>query len=140
MAQGKPWDGMSVTEEELAEQCRAAQQSPSVEATFRRYRLNTWVSSKTQAVNITLWATNDAHPITEQDFEGGAEGVRRVGPGRQFRPERLRAAEAVPARSRRNRSACALLVATRRARVLAQRAPLSTVGARGTSRVDARRR
>jgi phage terminase large subunit-like protein len=65
-----PAIGTSVKEEELAEQCRAAQQSPSVEATFRRYRLNTWVSSKTQAVNIALWAKNDAHSITEQDFEG----------------------------------------------------------------------
>ncbi len=67
-----PAIGITVTEEELAEQCRIAQQSPSLESAFKRYRLNVWVSSLSQAVDITLWTKNDVHPVTEQDFEGAA--------------------------------------------------------------------
>jgi phage terminase large subunit-like protein len=66
--------GVTVQEEELAEQCRAAQQSPLLESTFRRYRLNTWVAQVERAVDMQVWAASDAHPVTERDFEG-ASGV-----------------------------------------------------------------
>jgi phage terminase large subunit-like protein len=65
-----PAMGVTVTKEELVEQCRIAQQSPPLESAFKRYRLNVWVSSTTQAVDMLQWRKNDAHPISEADFEG----------------------------------------------------------------------
>jgi phage terminase large subunit-like protein len=62
--------GRTVFEEELAEQCRMAQQSPPQESAFKRYRLNIWVTHSEQAVDPRKWDENDQHAVTERDFEG----------------------------------------------------------------------
>lgn len=62
--------GTTVQEEELAEQCAAAQASPSLESSFRRYRLNQWVHHTDRAVDLGVWDENDAHPVTAASFAG----------------------------------------------------------------------
>jgi phage terminase large subunit-like protein len=66
--------GVTVQEEELGEQCRAAQNSPLLESAFKRYRLNIWVSQVERAVDMRVWVASDVHPVNERDFEG-ATGV-----------------------------------------------------------------
>jgi phage terminase large subunit-like protein len=70
-----PAIGVTVQEEELAEQCAAAQASPSLESSFRRYRLNQWVAQAERAIDLTLWDENDEHPITDAAFTGRSKVV-----------------------------------------------------------------
>ena len=65
-----PAIGITVQEEELAEQCAAAQASPSLESSFRRYRLNQWVHHTDRAVDLGVWDENDVHPLPASAFVG----------------------------------------------------------------------
>ncbi|MBE3072500.1 MAG: terminase large subunit, partial [Acidobacteria bacterium] len=70
-----PSIGVTVTEEELTEQCRAARHSPALENVFRRYRLNQWTAQTSRWLNLETWDACDVHPIVEADYHG----VRPVG-------------------------------------------------------------
>jgi phage terminase large subunit-like protein len=65
-----PSIGVTVREEELAEQCAAAQASPSLESAFRRYRLNEWVAQTDRAIDLAVWDANDLHAVPAPSFAG----------------------------------------------------------------------
>ncbi|MEX0725737.1 MAG: terminase TerL endonuclease subunit [Planctomycetaceae bacterium] len=47
--------GITIKEEQFAEDCREAQESPAKENTFRRYRLNQWTEQDVRWINMTKW-------------------------------------------------------------------------------------
>ena len=50
-----PGFGVTVNEDQFAEDCREAQESPAKENSFRRYRLNQWVESETRWLSLEKW-------------------------------------------------------------------------------------
>lgn len=69
-AAANPSIGVTVTLDELGEQCRAAQQSPAQENTFRRYRLNQWTQQIERWLPLTVWDASAGHPIDEHAYRG----------------------------------------------------------------------
>lgn len=63
--------GVTVQESELAEACRAAQFSPSLELVFRRYRLNQWTQQAERWLPLSTWDASAGHPINEAAYAGG---------------------------------------------------------------------
>lgn len=77
-AAANPSIGVTVTIEELTEQCAAAQHSVGLENAFRRYRLNQWTQSTERWVSLTTFDASAGHPIDEaayvgQKFYGGID-------------------------------------------------------------------
>ena len=54
-----PGFGVTVSEDQFAEDCREAQESPAKENSFRRYRLNQWVESETRWLSLEKWDACD---------------------------------------------------------------------------------
>jgi phage terminase large subunit-like protein len=52
-----PSFGITVDEEQFAEDCREAQESPAKENSFRRYRLNQWTEQEVRWLNMEKWDT-----------------------------------------------------------------------------------
>lgn len=69
-AAANPSIGVTVTREELAEQCAAAQHSVSLENAFRRYRLNQWVQSTERWIPLTTFDLSAGHNIDEAAYVG----------------------------------------------------------------------
>ena len=57
-----PGFGVTVNEDQFAEDCREAQESPAKENSFRRYRLNQWVESETRWLSLEKWDACDDLP------------------------------------------------------------------------------
>ncbi len=62
-----PSFGVTVSEDQFAEDCREAQESPAKEHSFRRYRLNQWVESETRWLSLEKW---DACSAMIDDLDG----------------------------------------------------------------------
>jgi len=69
-AAANPSIGVTVTTEELAEQCAAAQHSVGLENAFKRYRLNIWTQSTERWVPISTFDASAGHPIADADYVG----------------------------------------------------------------------
>ena len=69
-AVANPSLGITVTTEELAEQCQAAQSSVGLENAFRRYRLNQWTQSTERWIPLTTFDASAGHPIDEAAYVG----------------------------------------------------------------------
>jgi phage terminase large subunit-like protein len=65
-----PSIGVTVTVDELAEQCRAAQASPPQQSVFRRYRCNSWQQQSERAVDLAVWDLSAGHSIAEDSYAG----------------------------------------------------------------------
>ncbi|OFV90052.1 MAG: hypothetical protein A3H95_16840 [Acidobacteria bacterium RIFCSPLOWO2_02_FULL_64_15] len=65
-----PSIGVTVQVGELAEQCRAAQASPSQQSPFRRYRCNQWQQQSERAIDLAVWDASAGHPIDEGAYAG----------------------------------------------------------------------
>lgn len=63
---GNPNLGVSVRLEELAEQCKIAQQSPQRENAFRRFRMNQWTRATTRFLSFDAWQRCGITETTEQ--------------------------------------------------------------------------
>src|SRR5262245_47048981 len=50
-----PSFGVTIDEQQFAEDCREAQESPAKENTFRRYRLNQWTEQAIRWLNMDRW-------------------------------------------------------------------------------------
>jgi len=48
--------GVTLKEEDIAEDCRRARNNPSYQNTFRRYRLNQWTQQETRWIPMDRWA------------------------------------------------------------------------------------
>lgn len=61
-----PSFGVTINRDTFAEECRAAQQDPGAQNSFRRYRLNQWVRQVTRAIDLTAWDAGAGHakPMT----------------------------------------------------------------------------
>ena len=62
-----PGFGVTVNEDQFAEDCREAQESPAKENSFRRYRLNQWVESEVRWLSQEKW---DACSAVVEDLAG----------------------------------------------------------------------
>lgn len=62
--------GVSVKEDYLAEQCRAAENKPSYLNTFLRYHLNRWVEQTERWIPVEAWNACDATPIALESLRG----------------------------------------------------------------------
>lgn len=60
--------GITVTVEELGEQCAAAQHSVGLENSFRRYRLNQWTQSEERWLPLTTFDASAGHEIDEAAY------------------------------------------------------------------------
>ena len=69
-AVANPSIGVTVTTEELAEQCAAAQHSVGLENAFRRYRLNQWTQSAERWLPLSTFDRSFGHPIVEAAYTG----------------------------------------------------------------------
>lgn len=56
-----PSFGITIDPQTFAQECEAAQSSPSKEADFKRYRLNMWVQSVTRAIEVEVWDAQRGH-------------------------------------------------------------------------------
>ena len=65
-----PSIGVTVQVDELAEQCRAAQASPSQQSVFRRYRCNQWQQQSERAIDLAVWDASAGHAIDESAYAG----------------------------------------------------------------------
>jgi phage terminase large subunit-like protein len=65
-----PSIGVTVTIEELAEQCAAAQHSVGLENAFKRYRLNCWTQSTERWIALSTFDLSAGHAIVEADYAG----------------------------------------------------------------------
>ncbi len=54
-----PGYGITVIEDQMAEDCQEAQESPAKENAFRRYRLDQWVESETRWLSLEKWDACD---------------------------------------------------------------------------------
>src|SRR5436190_4568578 len=59
--------GITVSEEQFAEDCKEAQESPAKENSFRRYRLNQWTEQDVRWINMLKW---DACASSTANLEG----------------------------------------------------------------------
>jgi phage terminase large subunit-like protein len=62
--------GITVTSEELGEQCAAAQHAVGLENAFRRYRLNQWTQSEERWLPLTTFDASAGHVIDEAAYVG----------------------------------------------------------------------
>jgi len=69
-AAANPSIGVTVTTEELSEQCAAAQYSVGLENAFRRYRLNQWTQSTERWLPLTTFDACAGHPIVDSEYIG----------------------------------------------------------------------
>ncbi len=69
-AAANPSLGVTVTVEELGEQCRAAQHSVGLENSFRRYRLDQWTQSTERWLSLETFDASAGHAIDERDYAG----------------------------------------------------------------------
>jgi len=69
-ASANPSIGITVQVDELGEQCRAAQASPSQQSPFRRYRLNQWQQQTERAIDLATWDRSAGHTIIESHYKG----------------------------------------------------------------------
>jgi len=69
-AAANPSLGVTVTREELAEQCVAAQHAVGLENIFRRYRLNQWTQSTERWLSLTTFDASAGHPIDDTQYVG----------------------------------------------------------------------
>jgi len=69
-AAANPSIGVTVTTDELSEQCAAAQYSVGLENAFRRYRLNQWTQSTERWLPLTTFDACEGHPIVDSDYVG----------------------------------------------------------------------
>lgn len=69
-AAANPSIGVTVTTEELGEQCAAAQQSVGLENAFKRYRLNLWTQSTERWLPLSTFDCSAGHPIDEAAYVG----------------------------------------------------------------------
>lgn len=66
-----PSYGITISPDDFAQECAAAQQSPARQNSFRRYRLNQWTQQATRWIDIGVWDRNgSAHAIDEAALEG----------------------------------------------------------------------
>jgi phage terminase large subunit-like protein len=65
-----PSIGVTVTIEELAEQCAAAQHSVGLENSFKRYRLNIWTQSTERWLSLATFDASAGHAIDEAAYAG----------------------------------------------------------------------
>ncbi|HEX3998247.1 MAG TPA: terminase TerL endonuclease subunit [Pirellulales bacterium] len=71
-----PGFGVTVSEDQFAEDCREAQESPAKENSFRRYRLNQWVESETRWLSLDKWNACGGEPqetLDGKDCWGGLD-------------------------------------------------------------------
>lgn len=54
-AKANPSLGVTINSDTMAEECRAAVQSPRLQNTFKRYRLNIWTAAEQTALNMERW-------------------------------------------------------------------------------------
>lgn len=54
-AKANPCLGVTINEEEMAEACREAQESPAKENSFKRYRLNIWTEQDVRWLSLDRW-------------------------------------------------------------------------------------
>lgn len=71
-ASANPSIGVTVTLEELSEQCSAAQHSVGLENAFRRYRLNQWTQSTERWLPLSTYDASTGHAIDESAYVGKA--------------------------------------------------------------------
>src|SRR5262245_20846968 len=57
-----PSFGVTISQEQFAEDCREAQESPAKENSFRRYRLNQWTEQEVRWLSMEKWDANAASP------------------------------------------------------------------------------
>ncbi|HVJ69662.1 MAG TPA: terminase TerL endonuclease subunit, partial [Caulifigura sp.] len=57
--------GVTVQEDDMAQACKEAQESPLKENAFRRYRLNQWVTQETRWLSIDKWDACDGETKLE---------------------------------------------------------------------------
>jgi phage terminase large subunit-like protein len=69
-AAANPSLGVTVTLEELSEQCQAAQHSPGLENAFRRYRVNEWTQQLERFVPLSVWDACEGHAIRPEEYRG----------------------------------------------------------------------
>lgn len=69
-AAANPSLGVTVTLEELAEQCAAAQHSVGLENAFKRYRLNLWTQSTERWLSLETFDASAGHAIDEAAYVG----------------------------------------------------------------------
>lgn len=69
-AAANPSIGVTVTLEELAEQCGAAQHSVGLENAFKRYRLNLWTQSTEAWLSLATFDASAGHAIDESAYIG----------------------------------------------------------------------
>lgn len=69
-AAANPSLGITITLEELAEQCQAAQHSVGLENSFRRYRLNQWTQSTERWIPLSTFDASHGHLIDEAEYTG----------------------------------------------------------------------
>jgi len=62
--------GVTVTEAEMASACREAKNSPSLRATFERYRLNRWQQVASSWIDMPTWHENRGHDVHEASLVG----------------------------------------------------------------------
>ena len=62
-----PSFGITVNEDQFAEDCREARESPAKENTFRRYRLNQWTEQEVRWLSMEKW---DACAAAVPDLDG----------------------------------------------------------------------
>jgi phage terminase large subunit-like protein len=62
--------GITILEDEIAQQATAAQQTPAMRSAFERYRLNRWQNQTQAFLDLATWDDNDAHPILEAEYVG----------------------------------------------------------------------
>jgi len=57
-----PSFGITINEDQFAEDCREAQESPAKENSFRRYRLNQWTEQDVRWLNMAKWDACAGNP------------------------------------------------------------------------------
>jgi phage terminase large subunit-like protein len=65
-----PSIGVTVTLDELGEQCAAAQHSVGLENAFKRYRLNVWTQTTEAWLPLSTFDASAGHPIDEAAYTG----------------------------------------------------------------------
>lgn len=76
-SKGNPNLGVSVTVENLTEECRSAQQSPAKQNAFRRFRLNEWTRTTTRFLDLAKWDACSGIELgaAPQDWLAGRDGM-----------------------------------------------------------------
>jgi phage terminase large subunit-like protein len=67
--EANPSMGQTITEEDMAAECRRAEQVPALENKFRQLRLNQWVKQESRFIPMVAWDACDERPA-EESFRG----------------------------------------------------------------------